>query len=223
MSDSSPAVFDDPVSSIDQEGRRHIARTLLALAAKRQVVVFTHELSFIFELDRLSPAGLPLKVQQLRKRGSTVGHVSPDVPWQGLIAKRRVEPLQEKLAAARTLDEAGEEEKYEAAATEYCLLLREAFERAVEEGVLGNVVTRRKDTVHVLGLRKIRWSEEICELVERGTDETRLGCTTNLAETGRSPQPPMSSLKVSMSSKELLAAIKKFKPGGKGSGSSPPS
>ena len=221
ISDPSPTVFDDPVSSIDQEGRRHIAGTLLSLAAKRQVIVFTHELSFIYELDRLAPAGLPVKVQQLRRRGKTVGHVSPDVPWQGLKAKRRVEPLYEKLVAARGLQEAGEEEKYEAAATEYCMLLREAFERAVEEGVLVDVVTRRNDTVHVLSLRKIRWSEEICELVERGTNENSPWVHDQARGDGALPPNPDELSKGLDIFKELLAAIKAFKPGGTGSGPPP--
>lgn len=222
MSDPSPMVLDDPVSSIDQEGRRHIARTLLALAAKRQVVIFTHELSFIYELDRLAPVGLLVKVQQLRRRGKTVGHVFPDLPWQGLKAKQRVEPLHEKLVAARGLHEAVEEEKYEAAATEYCLLLREAFERAVEEGVLVDVVTRRKDTVHVLSLRKIRWNEEICDLVELGTNENSPWVHDQPRGDGALPPTPDELSKGLDVLKALLAAIKAFKPGGKGSESPPP-
>ncbi len=222
ISDPSPVIFDDPVSSIDQEGRRHIARTLVALAADQQVIVFTHELSFIYELDRFAPAQLPVKVQQLRRRGKTVGHVFPDLPWRGLKAKQRVQPLHEKLAAARELDEAGKEEKYEEAATEFCVLLREAFERAVEEGVLVDVVTRRKDTVHVLSLRKIRWSEEICELVERGTDENSPWVHDQPRGDGSLPPTPNELLEGLDVFKELLAAIKTFKPGGEGSGAPPP-
>jgi hypothetical protein len=222
MSDPSPMVLDDPVSSIDQEGRRHIARTLLALAGQRQVIIFTHELSFIYELDRLAPADLPVTVQQLRRRGKTVGHVFPDVPWQGLKAKQRVAPLHEKLVDARGLHAVADEAKYEAAATEYCVLLREAFERAVEEGVLVDVVTRRKDTVHVLSLRKIRWNEEICELVERGTDENSPWVHDQPRGDGAIPPTP-DELSAGLDVfKELLAAIKAFKPGGKGLSPLPP-
>jgi hypothetical protein len=222
IADPSPMVLDDPVSSIDQEGRRHIARTLLALAAKRQIIIFTHELSFIYELDRLAPPDLPVRVQQLRRRGKTVGHVFPDVPWQGLKAKQRVGPLHEKLVVARRLHEAGEEEEYEAAAIEYCLLLREAFERAVEEGVLVDVVTRRKDTVHVLSLRKIRWSEEICQLVERGTDENSPWVHDQPRGDGALPPTPDELSEGLDLLKELLAAIKGFRPAGEGSDPSPP-
>lgn len=217
ISDPSPIVFDDPVSSIDQEGRRHIARSVLALAADRQVIVFTHELSFIYELDRLAPTELPVKVQQLRRRGGTVGHVFPDLPWQGLKAKQRVGPLHEKLAAARELDETGEEEKYEEAVFEFCVLLREAFERAIEEGVLMDTVTRRKDTVHVLSLRRTRWSEEICDLAEQGTDENSPWVHDRPRGDGSVPPTPDELLKGLEVFKKLLAAIKAFKPSGEGS------
>jgi len=172
ISDPSPVVFDDPVSSIDQEGRRHIARTLLRLAEQRQVIVFTHELSFVYELDRLAPAGCKAHIQQLRREGHTVGHVHPDLPWQGLPAKQRPKALYEMLAGARELDATGNETEYETAAAEFCRRLREAFERTVEECVLNDVVTRRNDTIRISKLRKIAWSEEICDLVDRGTDES---------------------------------------------------
>jgi DNA repair ATPase RecN len=172
ISDPSPVVFDDPVSSIDQEGRRHIARTLLRLAEQRQVIVFTHELSLVYELDRLAPAECKAHVQQLRREGQTVGHVHPDLPWQGLPAKQRPKALYEMLAGAAKLDAAGNETEYETAAAEFCRHLREAFERTVEEGVFNDVVTRRHDTIRISRLRRVAWSEEICDIVDRGTDES---------------------------------------------------
>jgi ABC-type molybdenum transport system ATPase subunit/photorepair protein PhrA len=217
MSDPTPVVFDDPVSSIDQEGRRHIARTLLALAAHRQVIIFTHELSFIYELNRLASKELSIEVQQLRRRGKTVGHVSPGLPWAGLKARQRVEPLLKKLAIAQDLHAKGEEESYQGAATDYCVHLREAFERAVEEGVLADVVTRRSDTVHVLALKNICLNDEICDLVETGTNESSPWVHDRPRGDGSIPPTPEELSEGLEVYKALLAAIKKSKPGGKGS------
>lgn len=208
ISDPSPVVFDDPVSSIDQEGRRHIARSLLRLAEQRQVIVFTHELSFVYELDRLAPAGRNAHVQQLRREGRTVGHVHPDLPWQGLPARQRPKALFEMLAAAAELDAAGNEMDYEVAAAEFCRHLREAFERAVEEGVLNDVVTRREDTVRISRLRKVAWSEEICDLVDRGTDESSPWMHDRPRADGSEPPTPVELRKGVESLEALLKAIK---------------
>jgi hypothetical protein len=208
ISDPSPIVFDDPVSSIDQEGRRHIARTLLGLAAKRQVIVFTHELSLIYELDRLASSQLPVCVQQLQRRGKTVGHVSPDLPWRGLKAKQRAAALHAELASARQLYEDADEAAYENAAVNVCLHLREAFERAVEEEVLNDVVTRRHDTVRLSSLAKIAWNEEICELVEKGTDETSPWVHDQPFADGAVPPNPDELSEGLEIFKQLLAAIK---------------
>src|SRR5690606_25994141 len=45
-------VFDDPVSSLDHMHREAVAKRLIAEAANRQVIVFTHDLAFLFELNR---------------------------------------------------------------------------------------------------------------------------------------------------------------------------
>jgi hypothetical protein len=208
ISDPSPLIFDDPVSSIDQEGRRHIARTLLKLSETRQVIAFTHDLSFIYELDRLASSQLPVCVQQLQRRGKTVGHVSPDLPWRGLKAGQRVVTLHEELAAARKLYDEGVEEDYEKVAIDFCRHLREAFERVVEEEVLGDVVTRRNDTVRVLSLHKVTWSEEICDLVKKGTDETSPWVHDQPLADGAVPPNPDELSEGLELFKQLRAAIK---------------
>ncbi len=214
ISDPSPVVFDDPVSSIDQEGRRHIARTLLRLAEQRQVIVFTHELSFVYELDRLAPARRAAHVQQLRREGQTVGHVHPDLPWQGLSAKQRPKALYEMLAGATELDAVGNEMEYEAAAADFCRHLREAFERTVEECVLNDVVTRRHDTIRISKLRKIAWSEEICDLVDRGTDESSPWMHDRPRADGSEPPTPTELREGLEIFEALLKAIKEHRRSG---------
>ena len=48
--DCTGVVIDDPVSSFDIHARRSLARHLVELAATRQVVIFTHDLAFLYEL-----------------------------------------------------------------------------------------------------------------------------------------------------------------------------
>ena len=46
--DPSAIVFDDPVSSLDFEWRSNVAKRLVQESAKRQVIVFTHDVVFLF-------------------------------------------------------------------------------------------------------------------------------------------------------------------------------
>jgi hypothetical protein len=208
LSDASPVVFDDPSSSVDQEGRRHIARTLVALAEGRQVIVFTHELSFVHELRCQAPANLPIHVQHVRRRGRTAGYVYPSLPWEGLKATQRTVPLLEKLKALEELNQAGDEERYRPGVTDFCAMMRGAFERAVEERVLAEVVTRRSDTVRTTSLSKVAWSEEICDLVDRGMDENSPWMHDQPLADGADPPTPAELRKGLEIYEELLAAVK---------------
>lgn len=188
--DSSPVIFDDPTSSIDQEGRRRIARTLLKLGEKRQVIVFTHELSLVVELQRYSGAAAPVFSQHVKRIGKTVGHVYPDLPWDGLSPKERHGYLDQKLIGLRQEYEKRDEESYAPIAEQFCKLLRSAFERTVEERVLEGVIQRRGDSVHTTKLRNINWSVEICDLVDRGVDENSPWVHDQPLADGASPPGP---------------------------------
>jgi energy-coupling factor transporter ATP-binding protein EcfA2 len=171
LGEPNPVVLDDPVSSIDQEGRRHVAKTLCRLAQRQQVIIFTHELSFVHELQRQAPSDLAVNLQHLARYGRSVGHVREGLPWEGKKARQRRQELQDMLTEVRAVGDIGDEASYQRAAREFCVKLRESFERAVEEVILGETVTRRDDTIHTKNLRKVIWSEEICVLVDRGVDE----------------------------------------------------
>lgn len=167
----SPVVFDDPVTSIDQEGRRHIARTIARLAADRQVIVFTHEMSFAHELQRQAGADVPLSIQHVVRIGGSAGNVRPSLPWEGLASSKRKGPLGDSLAAVREAYETGDPDVYTGPVHEFCRMLREAFERTVEDRILAGVITRREDAVHTKRMARIHCTEEICAMVDRGMSE----------------------------------------------------
>lgn len=171
LGEANPIVLDDPVSSVDQEGRRHIARTVCELSRTHQVILFTHELSFVHELRRQAPRGLPVQFQHVCREGRSVGYVREGLPWEGQKASQRRQAMQTRLGEARAQHEAGELDEYRRAVTYFCWMLRSSFERAVEEELLGETITRRDDTVHTKNLRKIVLDEEMCELVDRGVDD----------------------------------------------------
>jgi len=163
LADSSPVVFDDPSSSVDQEGRRQIARTIARLGRDRQVVVFTHEFSFVHELRLRTPKDIPLELQHVCRLGETVGHVRPHLPWDGLPAGERVSPMREMLAEVQRGEKGGDATRE---ARELCLYMRESCERTVEDRILGGVVTRRDDEVHTKRLDKLIADPGIADLVD---------------------------------------------------------
>ena len=171
LGEANPIVLDDPVSSIDQEGRRHIAGALCELARTRQVIVFTHELSFVHELRRHARRGVPAHFQHVCRQGHRVGHVREGLPWEGQTAKQRRQSLHDRLGELRARHEAGDLDAYRRDVTDFCWMLRSSFERAVEEELLGGTVTRRDDTIHTKNLQNVILDKEICALVDRGVDD----------------------------------------------------
>jgi energy-coupling factor transporter ATP-binding protein EcfA2 len=74
-------VFDDPMSSLDHVHRRAVAARLVEEAAHRQVIVFTHDLAFLFELRREAEANnQEIHYRTIRRRQSTPGYVEGDLP-----------------------------------------------------------------------------------------------------------------------------------------------
>lgn len=165
LADTSPIVLDDPTSSIDQEGRRHIAKTIARLGHDRQVIVFTHEFSFIHEL-RLRAADVPLELQHLCQMGETVGHVRPHLPWDGLPPGERVAPMREMLANLRRAEKDSDATQMAREARELCWYIRESCERTVEDRILAGTVTRRDDEVHTKKLDRLIADPNIAGLVD---------------------------------------------------------
>ena len=79
--DYSGIVFDDPMSSLDHKYRRRVAKRLVEEAAHRQVIVFTHDLTFLFDLQREAEAARQdVRYQNVHRAQSEPGHVADDLP-----------------------------------------------------------------------------------------------------------------------------------------------
>jgi ABC-type multidrug transport system ATPase subunit len=100
-------VFDDPMSSLDHIHRRGIAARLVEEAVHRQVVVFTHDLAFLFELRRESEAlaakgkGKEIHFQTIRRREAAPGYVEGDLPNKAKSALGLANALRSELKEAK--------------------------------------------------------------------------------------------------------------------------
>jgi hypothetical protein len=199
-----PLVLDDPISSVDHNGRRHVARTLVELARERQVVVFTHDLVFIQRLQTYARhRDVPCLTQHIRRLDGRPGFVEEGLPWQGKTAKQRLGVLRDRLPRLRRLVADQKEDEYGQSARRFCGDLRDSFERAVEDELLGGAVVRRDPGVHLQQLKDVAWSEEAVRLATRGLDETS-PWVHDVARADNEPPPTTDELQEGL---DLLAAL----------------
>jgi energy-coupling factor transporter ATP-binding protein EcfA2 len=153
-------VLDDPVSSLDHVFTGRIAGRLVREGLTRQVIIFTHNIAFLMELEdsraALAKAGTPvaLAVHTLRRDGKSAGITTDGAPWYALKVKQRAQYLEERVAKIKPLYQTDPAEYNERAAQVYGLL-REAWESCVEDDLLYSVVCRYRNSVQTLKLIEV--------------------------------------------------------------------
>ena len=153
-------VLDDPVSSLDHVFTGKIAARLAREGLKRQVIIFTHNIGFLMELEdaraALAKAGTPVAVavHTLRRDGKLAGITTDGAPWYALKVKQRVQYLAELVAKIKPLYQVNTADYNEKAARVYGLL-REAWESCVEDDLFYNVVCRYRNSVQTLKLIEV--------------------------------------------------------------------
>lgn len=150
-------VLDDPVCSLDHNYRERIARHLAEEAKNRQVVVFTHDVVFLFLLERYADSkGVPFQPVTLRRGGSQGGHgrAESEPPWETMTVRQRVARMRRTVTAARQLLKDGNGPGYEREARDVYGELRQTWERGVEEVLLNGAVLRFGQAIETQKLRK---------------------------------------------------------------------
>ncbi|MGC4001298.1 MAG: AAA family ATPase [Anaeromyxobacter sp.] len=164
-------VLDDPVSSLDHRFTRRAAQRIVAEAGTgRQVVVFTHSLSFYFELlSEAARTATPLAQHCVRQAaGGKFGlvHVN-DSPWQAKKVKDRLHSAGLRLAEARKVPTT-DSEAYRTAVREFYTELRETWERLIEEALFNNVIGRYKPGISTQSLRGVQVTDDDYRAVHFG-------------------------------------------------------
>lgn len=136
-------VFDDPVSSLDHRRRERVAKRLASEAAQRQVIVFTHDIYFLSLLaEEAKLAGATIATQSLTRRAEGYGVADPELPFEGKNASKRIGSLKSQHQIIAKLYKDGEEQEHRRQTVEAYFRLRMAWERAVEEVLLREVILR---------------------------------------------------------------------------------
>jgi energy-coupling factor transporter ATP-binding protein EcfA2 len=153
---ASTLVFDDPVSSLDHRWRQKVAERLVEEARVRQIIVFTHDLVFLNDLQVLATrAGVVQTDVSLTVSGAGAGIVSNDLPWVGQRIPQRLDTLEKEARAARRLFDAHDDERYSEACAKFYNRLRSTWERALEDVAFCNVIQRHRDYINPKDLKKV--------------------------------------------------------------------
>ncbi|MFH6597520.1 AAA family ATPase [Ectopseudomonas khazarica] len=156
-----PIVFDDPVSSLDHIYREKIAARLCQEALARQVIIFTHDLALIMEVegkctqmaleDNIRPAVSSFTV---RRNGTDSGFCHIEAPWRGMSTGNRAQNLEQELNSFKGLYETDITAYNQRSAMLYCLL-REAWEAAIEQDLFFDIVSRGRNSVQTTRIGQI--------------------------------------------------------------------
>jgi len=166
---STPFVFDDPISSLDQDYEEAVVKRLVQLAKDRQLIVFTHRLSLLGLIqDYCKKADIEPHIVCVRQEAWGTGEPG-DTP---LLAKKPEKALNalmnERLAQARRLRDEHGHEVYEPVAKGLCSEFRILLERMIEIDLLADVVQRFRRAVNTMGKISLlsRITEEDCKFFD---------------------------------------------------------
>ena len=153
--DYSGIVFDDPMSSLDHKYRLRVAKRLVEEAAHRQVVVFTHDLTFLFDLRmQAEAAGEEVHYQNVRRFRSTPGYVSNDLPIDAKAARPMAAALRSELKGVRGEFDKWPEGRRSLFADGFIAKLRKAWELGIAD-LLQPVMSRFSNQIKGSSLHKL--------------------------------------------------------------------
>jgi hypothetical protein len=151
----SALVFDDPVSSLDHRWRNKVAQRLVEEAAVRQIIVFTHDLVFVNDLnDKAGQSKIPVQLVSLSRGPSGTGMVAMGLPWMASNVRDRVDKMEKDVRAAKVLYDKNDETAYKEEVHRIYSNLRSTWERAIEDVAFHGVISRHRDFVNTKYLRK---------------------------------------------------------------------
>lgn len=149
-SHKSALVFDDPVSSLDHKRRDAIALRLVKESVHRQVVVFTHDLAFMCDLESAATSEIAnVHYQYIERLVGKPGRVLPGRVWDAQSYKGQMKTLNEQVDHADKVHQTKGESEYREAAMPVVGRIRGACERLIEQHLLSGVIKRHDSRIDV--------------------------------------------------------------------------
>lgn len=153
---SSAIIFDDPVSSLDHKWRNKIAKRIAEESLKRQVIVFTHDITFLQMIQETSKEfNCDLEIRSLTRKKTETGLIASNPPWDALSVKKRIGILKADQQELAKIERTETEEVYKDKIKPLYGKLRETWERFVEEVLLDCTVQRYNRAIQTQRIKKI--------------------------------------------------------------------
>jgi len=151
-SSRSSIVLDDPVTSLDHLRRDVVAERLARFAQERQVIVFTHDVSFAASLKKSAKRNSVSFTERSIERSldaNQPGMTREKHPWTLKDTPTRIDQLRADLARMRTRSVSGEwtQEDYEDAVSKWASRLSQTWERIISQEIADQLFDR--STLHV--------------------------------------------------------------------------
>lgn len=165
-----PIVLDDPVCSLDHIYREKIAKRLVEEAKKRQVIIFTHDIALLVDLESNAAetdGNVCFNPQTVCRLSGTVGKCIAGRPWHAMLIKDRIEYLREELNRIKILHQTNLPQYNREAAILYALL-RETWEALVEESLLNNTIKRHGKEIQTQRLKSVTVETDDYKKIDSG-------------------------------------------------------
>lgn len=163
--ESTPFIFDDPISSLDQDFEEKTIDRLISLSEDRQVIIFTHRLSFLGIISDKATAILQVNIRQEPWGSGEVG----EIPLFGKKPEKALKHLKESrlITAKKSYEEHGSEVYYPLAKA-ICSDFRILLERIVELYFLADVVQRHRRAINTMGKigNLVKITQPDCDVID---------------------------------------------------------
>jgi energy-coupling factor transporter ATP-binding protein EcfA2 len=151
----SAIVFDDPVSSLDHLHREALAARFAAEGQRRQVIVFTHDIAFLFLLNEACrEVGTDIGFRSITRGPDQAGFCQLNPPPNAQPVDKVIDSIEKQLANQKIQHERGDQAAWYITVRSLYEQLRTTWERAVEEAV-APVIKRLANKVATPGLAKV--------------------------------------------------------------------
>lgn len=150
----STLILDDPVTSLDHVRRKYVAARLAELAKDRQVIVFTHDVTFAGELQKHGAAGeVSFTPRSIERKGDVPGFVRQTLPWKAKDFGARLNHIEQELARLKKGRAEYGQDEWDKAVGSWAGDLSELWESCVNSEILDEVFDRGTAEVRVLKFR----------------------------------------------------------------------
>jgi energy-coupling factor transporter ATP-binding protein EcfA2 len=142
-----PFIFDDPISSLDQDYEEKTIDRLIELSKSRQVIIFTHRLSFFGIInDKVAPESICIRQEHWGAGEPSNTPIFAKKPMNSLN-----ELLNERLKQAENVWKSEGSDAYYPLARSICSDFRILIERVIEHELLADVVARHRRDIMTKG------------------------------------------------------------------------